>query len=257
MSLAVLWLFQTPLWAGIYKWKDDQGKIHFTDDKSRIPLKYRGQLEKFKGVVDPSARGSGPSADPAAAGPDAEAEAGSEAPAAAVEKPGKGPEKSKYSKEQIALLKKVKTYMTREWAAHVRLVNNIKPTKINGKYYVSSARKSATGKKGIINQIGGSAIPSLVEVKKFLKKSRVNDTKIKMGNLEMMEKVRRIKEIIDAEIPQQKALIDKLKKDLGAEDKPPVNDPDAFIPGKSSGIRHSKPKASSGSVTSDLSKLVD
>lgn len=221
MSLAVLWLFQTPLWAGIYKWKDDQGKIHFTDDKSRIPLKYRGQLEKFRGVVEPSAKGSGPSADPAAAGPDAEAEAGPEAPAATVEKPEKGPEKSKYSKEQIALLKKIKTYMVRQWAANVKLVNNIKPIKINGKYYIASQRKSANGKKGIINQIGGSAIPSLVEVKKFLKKNRVNDTKIKMGNYEFMEKVQKIKEIIDAAIPQQKSLIEKLKKDLGAEDNPP------------------------------------
>ncbi len=53
LMLAVLWLCQTPLWAGIYKWKDDQGKIHFTDDKSRIPLKYRERFEKFKGVVEP------------------------------------------------------------------------------------------------------------------------------------------------------------------------------------------------------------
>ena len=223
MSLAMLWLFQTPLWAGIYKWKDDQGKIHFTDDKSRIPLKYRGQLEKFKGVVDPSARGSGPSAG-SNAGSGEEAAVGEEPPAAGSsgEPAAKPPKKSKFSKEQIALLKKIKTYMTKEWAANTKLIKHIEPKKINGKYYISRANKAAAKKMGMIKQIGGSAIPSLVEVKKFLKKSRVNGTKIKMGNYEFMEKVQRIRTTVEGEIPIQKGLIDKLKKDLGPEDKPPA-----------------------------------
>jgi len=54
LVLTVLWLCQTPLLAGIYKWEDIQGKIYFTDDTSRIPLKYRAQMEKFKGVAEPS-----------------------------------------------------------------------------------------------------------------------------------------------------------------------------------------------------------
>ncbi len=52
ITLALLWLFQASAVAGIYKWRDDQGKLHFTDDRAKIPLKYREKTEKFKGVVE-------------------------------------------------------------------------------------------------------------------------------------------------------------------------------------------------------------
>ncbi len=46
-----------PASAGLYKWKDENGKTHFTDDPSRIPLDYRNkkdmkkiQSSKSKGV---------------------------------------------------------------------------------------------------------------------------------------------------------------------------------------------------------------
>ena len=52
LMVALLWLLQTPLWATIYKWKDDQGKPHFTDDRANIPLKYRENVQKFKGVTE-------------------------------------------------------------------------------------------------------------------------------------------------------------------------------------------------------------
>ena len=239
LMLAVWWLCQTPLWAGIYKWKDDQGKIHFTDDKSRIPLKYRGQLEKFKGVVEPSQGQSGASAAPET-GSDEEA-AGEETPSAGDgEQASKPPPKSKYTKKQIALLKKVKAYMTKAWAANVRLVNNVEPTELNGKYYIASQRKSAPQKKGMIKQIGASEIPTLKEVKKFLKKSSLNDDRLEVGNPPFMEKVQKIRQTLEGEIPIQKGFIEQLKKDLGAEDKPPVNDPDTYFPGKDSGITQSK-----------------
>lgn len=234
LMLAVLWLCQTPLSAGIYKWKDDQGKIHFTDDKSRIPLKYRMQLEKFKGVVEPSQGKSSASAG-SETGSDEEAAMGEETPpAGGGEQASKPPPKSKYNKEQIALLKKVKTYMTKAWAANVRLVNNIEPTELNGKYYIASQRKFASQKKGMIKQIGGSDIPSLKAVKKFLKRSSVKDTRLKIADPPFMEKVQTIRQTIEGEIPIQKGFIGQLKKDLGAEDKPPVNDPNAYFPPKNS-----------------------
>jgi len=257
LMLAVLWLCQTPLWAAIYKWKDDQGKIHFTDDKSRIPLKYRNQLEKFKGVVDPSQGKSSASAG-SETGSDEEAAMGEETPSAGSgEQASKPPPKSKYSKEQIALLKKVKTYMTRAWAANVRLVNNIEPTELNGKYYIASQRKSASQKKGMIKQIGASEIPSLKEVKKFLKRSSLSDARLKVGNLPFMEKVQKIRQTLEAEIPIEKGLIEQLKKDLGAEDKPPVRDPNAYIPPKNSGTTHyQKPKPAPKLESINLMDLV-
>ena len=41
--------------SSIYKWKDDQGKVHFTDDPLKIPLRYRSGpgLEKKRGLPPP------------------------------------------------------------------------------------------------------------------------------------------------------------------------------------------------------------
>lgn len=52
----VLCLAASPVSAKIYKWKDDAGKLHFTDDPSKIPLKYRRQqkIETVRGVPESS-----------------------------------------------------------------------------------------------------------------------------------------------------------------------------------------------------------
>ncbi len=44
--------------SSIYKWKDDQGKVHFTDDPLKIPLRYRSGpgLEKKRGLPPPKPR---------------------------------------------------------------------------------------------------------------------------------------------------------------------------------------------------------
>ena len=45
-----------PAIAKIYKYKDEQGRTHFTDDASKIPLRYRkkGTVKKFREVNEPS-----------------------------------------------------------------------------------------------------------------------------------------------------------------------------------------------------------
>jgi len=56
-ALLALIAFQPdPAIAKIYKYKDDQGKTHFTDDPSSIPMRYRkkGSMKKFRGVAEPT-----------------------------------------------------------------------------------------------------------------------------------------------------------------------------------------------------------
>ena len=33
------------VWAGVYKWVDEKGTVHFTDDYSNIPSSYRDRLK--------------------------------------------------------------------------------------------------------------------------------------------------------------------------------------------------------------------
>jgi clan AA aspartic protease (TIGR02281 family) len=50
-ALIVL-ILASPSHSAIYKWKDEKGKIHFTDNLSKIPPKYRkkGELKTMKGA---------------------------------------------------------------------------------------------------------------------------------------------------------------------------------------------------------------
>jgi len=45
--LAATVLFATPAVADIYRWEDESGVIHFTDDVSAIPSKYRGKSREI------------------------------------------------------------------------------------------------------------------------------------------------------------------------------------------------------------------
>lgn len=58
LAIAVIFIAQST-YAGLYKWTDDEGKVHFTDDKNNIPKKYRtkSQLKKLRSIESPSSAG--------------------------------------------------------------------------------------------------------------------------------------------------------------------------------------------------------
>jgi len=46
--LIILFIFiSTPGYAQVYKWVDDKGVVHFTDDVTKIPDKYRSKTDKM------------------------------------------------------------------------------------------------------------------------------------------------------------------------------------------------------------------
>jgi hypothetical protein len=53
--LAMIFLLGLALPAGaeMYKWVDEKGTVHFTDDPSMIPEKNRRDTEKRKGTTEP------------------------------------------------------------------------------------------------------------------------------------------------------------------------------------------------------------
>ncbi len=48
LCITLLALSISPLYAEMYKWADEKGTVHFTDDPSNIPEKYRGDAETRK-----------------------------------------------------------------------------------------------------------------------------------------------------------------------------------------------------------------
>jgi len=55
--LALIWLvfYGTMSWGqDIYQWVDEKGTIHFTDDMSLVPERYRDQVQKRRPLQEPS-----------------------------------------------------------------------------------------------------------------------------------------------------------------------------------------------------------
>ncbi len=46
--------------SAVYKWTDDKGSLHFTDDYNQIPQKHRGSIEKQEGLSTESDRKADP-----------------------------------------------------------------------------------------------------------------------------------------------------------------------------------------------------
>ena len=51
--LILVILCPNPAWSKMYKWVDENGKTHFTDSLSKIPLKYRKKLKTLKSIRKP------------------------------------------------------------------------------------------------------------------------------------------------------------------------------------------------------------
>jgi len=212
MVLAVLWLFQTPLWAAIYKWKDDQGKIHFTDNKSSIPLKYRNQLEKVKGMTEPKPE---PVEEPVAVEKEKEVVA---AEPEVVEEKGAGEERKK-DLELIAILKETIKFLEDENRSHQRLLNFVKPDVQNGRYYIVPIRKGVGKKEQLVKKLRKFKRFSLNRARRFLKGSLIQDKEEKIGGDGYLERILSLKSRLEGEIQTKKKIIKKLQSDLKEADK--------------------------------------
>jgi len=109
-----------PAQAKLFKWKDDKGATHYTDNENNIPRKYRtkDKIEKFKGLSKPKTIKSDPPEEE-------EAEGGETGPEDEVE----GEEgASEIDAETLALLNEVKTFLNTEIKMHKRMLKAIPPT---------------------------------------------------------------------------------------------------------------------------------
>jgi len=208
LVLAVLWLCQTPLWAGIYKWKDDQGKVHFTDDKSRIPLKYRGHLEKFKGVTEPKPKPVEAEQEKEAVAPDP----GAEEKAAAE----KAAEKEKTA-ELVAALKETKKFLEYENASNERLIKFVKPTKFHGRNYVNEIRKKLPRKKKLAEKLSKFKDSVLIMANSYLTKTIALDESEKMGGAGYLERILALRQRMQTQVATKKQIIRRIQARLNKE----------------------------------------
>lgn len=216
LIVALLWSASS-VGAGVYKWRDDAGKLHFTDDKNKIPLQYRSRgAEKMKGMIEPPAppkpvMPAGTVKDPTAVeNPDETA--GTEPPAIEEKKdPTEG-----MDPKLVAILKETKNFLENENVRYEYLVTSVEPDKLNGgRAYVNAVYKFLDAKKKLVQKLRKFKLPSLNVAQQYLQRSAQRDRKIKVGGEDYIEQLERLRKRMRSGIKTKKKIITKLKADLG------------------------------------------
>lgn len=187
-------------WAKIYKYKDDQGKTHFTDDASAVPLKYRKQIEekKYRGVTDSPGSSSAPGMG-ASPGKDSGADKGAD----------KGKDEGLTEKDK-ALIHKVVPMLQ----AGVALANRYakaQPNFSTGKRLVNDIQSALPKKKSLAKELAESKAPALKKVLGFLTKSIATDEQTKSVGAGLKKVIVGIINRVVAEGKTQAALILELE----------------------------------------------
>ena len=217
LLIVALLLSASSVGAGVYKWRDDAGKLHFTDDKNKIPLQYRSRgAEKMKGMIESPApkkpvMPAGTVKDPTAVeNPDETA--GTEPPAIEEKKdPTEG-----MDPKLKAILKETKNFLENENIRYEYLVTSVKPDKLNGgRAYVNAVYKFLDAKKKLVQKLRKFKLPSLNVAQQYLQRSAQRDRKIKVGGEDYIEQLERLKKRMKSGIKTKKKIIAKLKVDLG------------------------------------------
>lgn len=207
VTLALLWLLQASAVAGIYKWRDDQGKLHFTDDRSKIPLKYRENIQKFKGVVEPKVEIEAPAEEPETS-PSEEAAKKAE------------PEKTKEAKKEepepmdlqtIQTIKLARTYLKDENFAFLRVFIHPYNEK-RAKKYIGTIKGMIGKKTKTIKLLKGFELKSIKKTRSFLSGTLVQDRRLEKSEDPDFLKGLRAKVLRDGD--KKKQLIKKLLADL-------------------------------------------
>lgn len=193
-----------PVFAEIYKYTDEHGKIYFTDDASKIPVRYRNKdsVEKFKEVNEPTP-GSGTSSGP---------------PGQASEGEGDVKKDTGLNLQDEGLVKKA----IRVFQVGIALGNQYKdsqPNSSNGRRAVNAIQNFLPVKESLANELAGTKVPELQAALEFLKQSiAVNRQTTSIGAGLKTRIVGIFKRLTD-EAKQQAALIQKLEQGLKDSEK--------------------------------------
>ena len=195
--------------AKIYKYQDDQGKTHFTDDPNSIPLKYRKEntLKKFRGVVDP---GSPPSVAPGTSGQTGTGGDGGAAPGSVEDQP--------FTKKDEALVKKT-IKVLQKGVALAQRYKGAQPNSSNGRGATIAIQGNLPGKESLSKELASTKVKALKPVHAFLQKSVATDKETKGIGAGLKTRIAGILNRIQDEGQQQADLIKKLEKAMKDSEK--------------------------------------
>ena len=168
VMVAVILVAQ-PAFAGLYKWVDDQGKVHFTDDKAKIPKKYRTdtQMKRLHSIASPKETPS----------------TGSSSGSSKGDKGGEGMDAASLSAEdKEGILEEAEEKAVEEVIAFFEKENDradgfdgVHNTIMNYNIMNQGFKNFLPIKKGFVKKFSKSKIPALKETHDYLKKSIKED----------------------------------------------------------------------------------
>jgi hypothetical protein len=191
-----------PVFAKIYKYKDENGKTHFTDDASKIPARYRDKnsVKRFRGVKEPT-----PS--PGASG---------KAQASGLENKAKQDEG--LSAKDIGLMNKA-IQIFKAGATLGSQYEKKYPNFPNGQGAIDAIQGALPAKESLAGELTGTKVPELKEALGFLTKSIAVDKETKSIGVGLTVRIMSIFNRLKSEGKEQAALARKLEKGLKDSEK--------------------------------------
>ena len=187
-----------PARAKVYKYKDENGKTHYTDDASNIPMKYRkkGTMQKFRGVYEPPA---GSSTSSGMAGEQGDKKSGKN-------DGGLSPREKALVQQTMVVFQ--------SGVALANQYKDVRPTANTGRSLATAIQGTLPVKENLASQLEGVKAPVLQEALGFLKQSIAADHKDKGVGVGLKRRVASIMSRVQSEGQQQAALIKRLEQAL-------------------------------------------
>jgi len=197
--------FAAPSTAQVYKWVDNEGKTHFTDNLDSVPEEFRSQLPKQKlpdvsTVEDMSAHA-------------AEAEAGEDTQAdgeKAEEKKEKKKEPEGPSPEEIAAAGEAAAFLRSSIARYQSYEGSI-PNTITTNQLYNLFQSEAPEKEALAEKLEAMKLPELKQTAGYLKSSLAADKKFHTIGPMVPVLTRKTLSRLKTEEGQKQALIEKLE----------------------------------------------
>ncbi len=169
-------IFALPVFAGVsnfYKWTDDKGKVHFTDDPMKIPEQYRSgpAVKKFRGFPPPP-----PSPAPSAQGePEKKSADSAGSKDEGDDKPG---QEAGAKADESAVMQEALSFLKSDIARYKKYDDYI-PQRRNAILLREEIVGALPAKEALVKKLEKAKSPTLQQAKSFLKQSLVKDYETK------------------------------------------------------------------------------
>ncbi|MGV7220781.1 MAG: DUF4124 domain-containing protein [Nitrospinales bacterium] len=190
--------------AKLYKWKDDSGATHYTDNENNIPFKYRNKnkLEKLKGLSKPKPIESETKDNPDSENPEEEIAPEAEA---TEENP---------DSESLAFLEEVKSYFETDIKNTRRILKAVPADVKNGKYIIFPLKAGANKKLELADKIKTSKIKALKPVTQYLISSGALDQMGEIGGNDYLARIIETKDRLEREVITKEKLLKMIEQEI-------------------------------------------